>query len=1070
MKNVILSKKLTFSLTSLIVLLAFGVVCFAPSTALGHEEKLHPAKFEAYKHQTWWDGHKHPELTVTAVDVDPSDGPPATQLVSEHRSDSQVANADGSNVDLEFRISFSKAVNLDNTSVVEASTLKARAKSSTAAPSDFHILDVLVALYDKDFAPLGFVEWASGADGDHDLLTHASPGRLGQDFNLSIPTARIIQAGQAGQSLGETYVLPALAEEDSATADVNADKVRYLTISVRDASVRNADQADVLTAINDPVKILQYNILNAGQFELVRSDLGTPKVLRIQQRVPRSDFTAQTVTGPFDVEILLSEEPAAFTKDHLEVTNGTVTSIVKGIRKGLVDFLPLGDNRVIDADDANSDGNLTEERNIRSADFTGRGFMLSQEAIADIDPTEQTQLERRSAAKLLSYLVTITPDLKTKDDVVIKVKSFDGRNSKVELDKYIPPSTLIEGAHKLTVKVGSDKNKIVDLALPPGYVGLPDLGDDAKAEIPDKKFLVLAKGGDAGKSGIVNSPVKPADKVGLQEQYNIKYGFDFKQDLKTLFRNGGTIQVIGPASAKVGDLIISEVMWGTADDSIDNQWIELQNRSGANIDIEKATDATSQTKGDAWYLAFHPAGTPPALTTVTAKPTNDAQKKGLLAGSKVIDEVSNGQGTYWQVPGQSGIHTASVLTPTISNAVSMYRAIDASGAVQDGKLATSWIASPERDTTTGVSASTNITGRRVGTPGAANPVWTAPKDEPPKPTPKAPVAKASDLMISEIMVASNDGRLPQWIEIANVSGAAVGLMGWSLSVDNDPMDADVVAPSVNIELGDVTIGKDQVALVVTKAGRNSGVGTGKGDLRAERIVNVQSQVSKDSRYSLISEMAFRISLIPPLPSGVVDRGDVVGNLGMGWELPMSEDGRSSLIRREMGTTAEIMGTDAAGWVSADATSLVGAYTGTYYGDADDMGTPGYDKGGALPVELSKFNAKRDPLTGAVMITWETQSELNNAGFFIKRSQQKNGEFQVVNPTMIAGAGTISEKQSYTYTDTTAQPNIVYYYQIEDVSLDGQRQTLTRAHRLKGHVGAAGKATTTWGELKTSHTQ
>ena len=67
--------------------------------------------------------------------------------------------------------------------------------------------------------------------------------------------------------------------------------------------------------------------------------------------------------------------------------------------------------------------------------------------------------------------------------------------------------------------------------------------------------------------------------------------------------------------------------------------------------------------------------------------------------------------------------------------------------------------------------------------------------------------------------------------------------------------------------------------------------------------------------------------------------------------------------------------------------------------------------------------------------------------------------------MIPGAGTTSEKRSYTYTDTTAQPNIVYYYQIEDVSLDGTRQTLTRSHRLKGHIGAAGKLTTLWGELK-----
>ena len=103
----------------------------------------------------------------------------------------------------------------------------------------------------------------------------------------------------------------------------------------------------------------------------------------------------------------------------------------------------------------------------------------------------------------------------------------------------------------------------------------------------------------------------------------------------------------------------------------------------------------------------------------------------------------------------------------------------------------------------------------------------------------------------------------------------------------------------------------------------------------------------------------------------------------------------------------------------------------------------------------------------MVITWATQSELNNAGFFIKRSQQADGEFKVINAAMVQGAGTTSEKQFYTYNDTTAQPNVVYYYQIEDVSLDGNHQTLTRGIRLKGHVSVAGKLTTLWGDLKTS---
>ena len=159
------------------------------------------------------------------------------------------------------------------------------------------------------------------------------------------------------------------------------------------------------------------------------------------------------------------------------------------------------------------------------------------------------------------------------------------------------------------------------------------------------------------------------------------------------------------------------------------------------------------------------------------------------------------------------------------------------------------------------------------------------------------------------------------------------------------------------------------------------------------------------------------------------------------------------------------------WVLASETSFAQVThirAESYYGAANDVGTPGFRAGGALPVELSHFRPARQKETGQVVITWSTQSELNNAGFFIKRSQQRTGEFKVINATMIVGAGTTSEKQFYTYTDTTAQPNVVYYYQIEDVSLLTEIvKRLTRGIRLKGHVGAAGKATTLWGELKTS---
>ncbi|MYB01881.1 hypothetical protein F4X90_19710, partial [Candidatus Poribacteria bacterium] len=79
----------------------------------------------------------------------------------------------------------------------------------------------------------------------------------------------------------------------------------------------------------------------------------------------------------------------------------------------------------------------------------------------------------------------------------------------------------------------------------------------------------------------------------------------------------------------------------------------------------------------------------------------------------------------------------------------------------------------------------------------------------------------------------------------------------------------------------------------------------------------------------------------------------------------------------------------------------------------------------LPVTLSHFRADHTD-TGAVL-NWATESELNNAGFHILRSETKDGQFKVVNPTIIQGAGTTSERNTYTWTDTTAKPNTVYYY-------------------------------------------
>lgn len=119
----------------------------------------------------------------------------------------------------------------------------------------------------------------------------------------------------------------------------------------------------------------------------------------------------------------------------------------------------------------------------------------------------------------------------------------------------------------------------------------------------------------------------------------------------------------------------------------------------------------------------------------------------------------------------------------------------------------------------------------------------------------------------------------------------------------------------------------------------------------------------------------------------------------------------------------------------------------------------------LPVTLSSFKAVRTA-EGAV-INWTTESELNNAGFNILRSRTQTGEFRLVNNKLIQGAGTTGERSTYTWTDTTAKPNTVYYYQIEDVSHAGVHNTLATTHLRGLMVSAKGKMITRWAHFKNS---
>ena len=332
----------------------------------------------------------------------------------------------------------------------------------------------------------------------------------------------------------------------------------------------------------------------------------------------------------------------------------------------------------------------------------------------------------------------------------------------------------------------------------------------------------------------------------------------------------------------------------------------------------------------------------------------------------------------------------------------------------------------------------------------------------------------AEVTFSEIMLGLGEGRqnLPQWIELYNSSMIhAVNLNGWKLHVENH---SDVAtALDAVLTLDSMVIPPNQTVLIVTNTGRVSDPD----HFPSNRVLNLWT--TKKHRDALkmtrrtdqvFSAMGFNLMLTDKDGKTVDEAGNLDGNrrtrdeLMDTWTIPMNgeDDGRRSSMIRVYDDGVAVPGDTEEAWVLADATNLAYAISETYYGDPDDYSTPGFRGGGPLPVSLSKFRPERLKETGEIVVRWITESELNNAGFNILRSEKRDGEFTKVH--FVAGKGTTTERTTYEWKDTTAKPNVVYYYQIQDISLDGKVTTL-RQSRLKGNVTATGKITTTWGDIK-----
>lgn len=88
--------------------------------------------------------------------------------------------------------------------------------------------------------------------------------------------------------------------------------------------------------------------------------------------------------------------------------------------------------------------------------------------------------------------------------------------------------------------------------------------------------------------------------------------------------------------------------------------------------------------------------------------------------------------------------------------------------------------------------------------------------------------------------------------------------------------------------------------------------------------------------------------------------------------------------------------------------------------------------------------------GSIRVTWETETEQDNAGFNVYRAEAPEGandaddcvdvraeEYVQVNDQLIGSTGSTVEGGSYIFDDLSAETDKRYCYQLEDVELSGR---------------------------------
>ena len=89
---------------------------------------------------------------------------------------------------------------------------------------------------------------------------------------------------------------------------------------------------------------------------------------------------------------------------------------------------------------------------------------------------------------------------------------------------------------------------------------------------------------------------------------------------------------------------------------------------------------------------------------------------------------------------------------------------------------------------------------------------------------------------------------------------------------------------------------------------------------------------------------------------------------------------------------------------------------------------------SCPVTISSCQAKAG--YGKIILQWTTASEENNAGFYVMRAEEENGQYIRLNDVIIEGHGNTTVEHHYRFEDTNVEIGKTYYYNLYSVDFNG----------------------------------